>query len=495
MTSTIRFKFRAELNFSNLSFDGHYITVGELKRLIAEKKGLGIDAINELQLTDATAKRDLDNDNEQVMKNSAVLVKRVTGAARPKTIVSSAAVAAAAAAAVPPVAHAAAAGFAGDLGHAAPVVDDEFGEDPLAAKPAAVSRDELAFLEQARQGVNLESQLAQQNTVMGRGARGRGRGFGPGGRGRGRDPNLLCNRCGQPGHFVSECPTQGDPAYDRRYKVAVGIPQSKIQRNADGSLYLPDGELGELAANTQAFNRLAALMGRLPNQQAPQQEGQGVAGGQQDHGASTSAAPSWRQVGQAAADAKAAATVAASQPQHAAASTSAGAAALEAIKAEPAAVKAEALQPPPSPKPAAAGADAAQAAAASKATPEAQLFDDDLDHKPAINPATLNLALGMGSEGPGRRSTSPAPSVLTGRAGAVAGGPAASAGGQGRGASGEDGDGVPASLRGVGCSERQLMEALPFLRGLLPGDMAMADVFRWVRAAVVVRCGVISAKE
>lgn len=486
MTSTIRFKFRAELNFSNLSFDGHYITVGELKRLIAEKKGLGIDAISELQLTDATAKRDLDNDSEQVMKNSAVLVKRVTGAARPKTIVSSAAMATAAAAAVPPVAHAAAAGFAGDLGHSAPVVDDEFGEDPLAAKPAAVSRDELAFLEQARQGVNLESQLAQQNTVMGRGARGRGRGFGPGGRGRGRDPNLLCNRCGQPGHFVSECPTQGDPAYDRRYKVAVGIPQSKIQRNADGSLYLPDGELGELAANTQAFNRLAALMGRLPIQQPPQQEAQAGAGGQQDQGASTSAAPSWRQVGQAAADAKAAAAASVSHPQHAAASASPRAAASEAVKTEPAAVKAETLQPPPSPKPlaapepSAAGAGATQAAAAAKATPEAQLFDDDLDHRPAINPAALNLALGMGSEGPGRRSTSPAPSVLTGRAGAVAGGPTASGGGQGRGAGGEDDDGVPASLRGVGCSERQLMEALPFLRGLLPGDMAMTDVFRWV---------------
>ncbi|GLI64626.1 hypothetical protein VaNZ11_007944 [Volvox africanus] len=584
MTSSIRFKFRAELSYSNLPFEGHYITVGELKRLIAEKKGLGIDAANELQLTDATSKRDYDNDAEQVLKNSSVIVKRVAAAARPKTLRSgtaSVAVAPAGTAAGP------AAPVSGsvptDLGPPAHV-EDEFGEDPFLK--AAVVQDEqqmLAFISQAAKGVGLESQLAMQ-AAAGRG-RGRGRGF-LGGRGRGGMMNRECLRCGIVGHFMNECPTQGDPAYDRRVKVPSGIPASKIHRNADGSLYLPDGELGELAANTQAFNKLAALMGRskpLATEAAAPQGGQdGTSGSGQAVAASSGAlqvtlsAPAWQQRGPAAD----AASLLKQQQEHQQQQQDLlqqqqlqqqqllqqqqqqrqlqeqqllqqqqlhqqqqqqlllqqqlhpkqeqNMEAVSTVQLElgpvtlglPSSAGGDPSKPymqAPSnvPQPAS-GMEAVERSSVAnrQPTPEGvqaapkplgpQLFDDDFDDGTAKQSMQQPVKLALGMEDV-RRSSSPAPSRLTGsRALGPGGGPlreggtaaaavaaAAMAAASGRanggvgGAHDRDRDHVMdpdeallAPLRGVGCTRVELTEALPFLRDLLPGNMAMADLFR-----------------
>ncbi|KAG2438346.1 hypothetical protein HYH02_010802 [Chlamydomonas schloesseri] len=486
MASSIRFKFRAELSYSNLPFDGHYITVGELKRLIAEKKGLGVDAANELQLTDATSKRDYDNDAEQVMKNSAVIVRRVAGAAKPKTILSSSTVPAPAAPAAPAAVPMTAAPLAAaDLAPAH--VDDEFGEDPY-AKAAAVKQDEqqmMAFLAHAAQGVNLEAQLAAQTAPAGRG-RGRGRGgFGAGGGRGGRGAGRECLRCGQLGHFISECPTQGDPVYDKRFKVPSGIPASKIQRNADGSLYLPDGELGELAANTSAFNKLAAMMGRGP---AAPESGAGGAQGSAAAavGAGEPSAPAaWQDPTHAAAALKQ------QQLQNAGGADGGVAAAQEQTQMQQ--MQQQLLlmqqrmqqlqqqQQQQTPE-----REVKQEPAQ---TAEPKLFDDDDHHgaggtQPGAMQQPVKLGLGMVADDGGRqRSASPAPSRLTGSLaagaqredGTAAGAAAGGGGGAGRDV---DHDGIPSWVADTGCSRHELSAVLPFLRNLLPGDMSMQAVFR-----------------
>jgi hypothetical protein len=141
-------------------------------------------------------------------------------------------------------------------------------------------------------------------------------------------------------------------------------------------------------------------------------------------------------------------------------------------------VKVEAVQQPPSPSPAVQqgldGGAEAQPPAVATSTPDLQLFDDEDDAKPVAARPVLNLALGMGTEAADpRRSASPAPSRLTGTAKVPA---AASAGGGRRPE--EEEDGIPPTLRGVGCSEQDLMLVLPFLGGLLPAAMAMPDVFK-----------------
>ena len=41
-------------------------------------------------------------------------------------------------------------------------------------------------------------------------------------------PSYICKRCNQPGHFIKNCPTNGDPAFDRRARA----PPSRLARSA-----------------------------------------------------------------------------------------------------------------------------------------------------------------------------------------------------------------------------------------------------------------------
>jgi E3 ubiquitin-protein ligase RBBP6 len=57
-------------------------------------------------------------------------------------------------------------------------------------------------------------------------------------------------------HWVQECPTQGDPAYDKkRVRPPVGIPMTRLVRSEEGGLVLPGGQTGSLIANEDAFAR------------------------------------------------------------------------------------------------------------------------------------------------------------------------------------------------------------------------------------------------
>ena len=79
MAASVRFKFRSELNYDTIAFDGAFVSVGELKRLIAEKKRLGADAVAELVLMNL-AQQDYRDDAEQLPRSSTVLVKRAPAA-------------------------------------------------------------------------------------------------------------------------------------------------------------------------------------------------------------------------------------------------------------------------------------------------------------------------------------------------------------------------------------------------------------------------------
>ena len=68
-------------------------------------------------------------------------------------------------------------------------------------------------------------------------------------------------------HWVQDCPTQGDPNYDRkRVRPPVGIPMTRLARSDEGGLVLPNGQTGTLIANEDAFAR--EILG-LPTMPAP----------------------------------------------------------------------------------------------------------------------------------------------------------------------------------------------------------------------------------
>ena len=52
MSGLIYYKLRSQLSFSTVTFDGHFVSVGEARRLIAAKMNLGAEAVCELVLTD-----------------------------------------------------------------------------------------------------------------------------------------------------------------------------------------------------------------------------------------------------------------------------------------------------------------------------------------------------------------------------------------------------------------------------------------------------------
>lgn len=69
-------------------------------------------------------------------------------------------------------------------------------------------------------------------------------------------PTYICHRCGQGGHFINHCPTNGDPKYDFvRVKNSTGIPKtflvpvSASEAALPGTLLTPGGGLAKVAPN------------------------------------------------------------------------------------------------------------------------------------------------------------------------------------------------------------------------------------------------------
>ena len=77
MSGIVHFKFKSSNSYDSVSFDGAFVSVAELKTLIAEKKGLSKDATSELLLSDPRTQAEYKDDTALVPKSSSVLVRRV----------------------------------------------------------------------------------------------------------------------------------------------------------------------------------------------------------------------------------------------------------------------------------------------------------------------------------------------------------------------------------------------------------------------------------
>lgn len=110
-------------------------------------------------------------------------------------------------------------------------------------------------------------------------------------------PPLLTRpcRCEAVGaHWVQECPTQGDPNFDKkRVRPPVGIPMTRLARSEEGGLVLPGGQMGTLIANEDAFARevLGLPTAAPPPGQQQQAGGVAAAAAQQQQGVSEAKPP------------------------------------------------------------------------------------------------------------------------------------------------------------------------------------------------------------
>ncbi|CAH1767010.1 10236_t:CDS:2 [Entrophospora sp. SA101] len=77
-------------------------------------------------------------------------------------------------------------------------------------------------------------------------------------------PNYVCYRCGQKGHWIQACPTNGDRSYDNmKVKKTTGIPKSFLQKvdtvpPGKGVLVTQDGNLVIAQANDAAWEKFHA---------------------------------------------------------------------------------------------------------------------------------------------------------------------------------------------------------------------------------------------
>lgn len=176
MSSQVRYRFKNAVAEDSIAFDGAVIQIGDVKRLIAVKRGLGPEGAAELTLFDPASGEEHADEARVIPRNSLVLVKRAP-AAKFKPLQS----AAGGTVAPPlPVVPGAAAGSTQQQQQTQAA--EEFGGDYYSEQPTAavVQEDEdralASRLQATAAGWHRE---VRQGAMRGRGGRGRG----PGGQG------------------------------------------------------------------------------------------------------------------------------------------------------------------------------------------------------------------------------------------------------------------------------------------------------------------------
>eukprot|EP00291_Cryptomonas_curvata_P004989 CAMPEP_0172206070 /NCGR_PEP_ID=MMETSP1050-20130122/32999_1 /TAXON_ID=233186 /ORGANISM="Cryptomonas curvata, Strain CCAP979/52" /LENGTH=470 /DNA_ID=CAMNT_0012885083 /DNA_START=21 /DNA_END=1430 /DNA_ORIENTATION=- len=242
MTSVIHFKFRSALLSETLNFDGDYLSLLDLKRLIAKKKGLLNAADIDFAITNKITGEEYTKEDTFIPKNTEVLVKKTNAKQQLEALRTNPS----GSSAVPrplPVPLAKTAGSDGPalpFSSSAVASSDGTGEQEL---------DEDALLKKMIEEQNEEWQRSQQQRRQANFPPNNQK-FAPGGSGAKPPSHYICNRCEKPGHWKKDCPTMGDPAFDER-KFAVGVPICRTRVLADQSgvgagldvMRLPDGRL------------------------------------------------------------------------------------------------------------------------------------------------------------------------------------------------------------------------------------------------------------
>lgn len=180
MSSQVRYRFKNAVAEDVVSFDGAVIQIGDVKRLIALKRGLGAEGAAELTLFDSSTNEEHSDDSKVIPRNTLVLVKRAP-ANKFKPLQSAAGNA--------PVAAVAQIVAANGGGSGSQPAADEFGGDYYSENPTAalVREDEDKALQSLLQGTASTWQREVRQGAM----RGWGRGRGAGG---GMPPDYRCPR-------------------------------------------------------------------------------------------------------------------------------------------------------------------------------------------------------------------------------------------------------------------------------------------------------------
>ncbi|KAG9132029.1 hypothetical protein Leryth_017801 [Lithospermum erythrorhizon] len=271
----VYYKFKSAKDYDTIPVDGHFISVGALKSRVYESKHLDRGTFCDLVVTNSQTDEEYKEDS-MIPRNTAVLIKRVPGR-RGLPIVATRATEESKLELVNKEEDLQIVnnGFVGLESSDNPTEDTEwdvFGSDLYDipdGPPAAQTSNQVQSIPPPRK-IDEDSKLQalidtpaldwQSQPADGFG---HGRGFGRKGNNRNfgferttPPPGYVCHRCNTPGHFIQNCPTNGDRNFDiKRAKPPTGIPKSMLMPTPDGSYTLPDGAAGVLKPNEAAFEK------------------------------------------------------------------------------------------------------------------------------------------------------------------------------------------------------------------------------------------------
>ncbi|KAJ4750354.1 hypothetical protein LUZ62_084759 [Rhynchospora pubera] len=272
---SVYFKFKSTKDFHSLPIEGQFISIGNLKDRIFKSKHFGRGNDFDLVVSNAQTNEEYTDEAALITRNTSVLIRRVPGHPRMSVVANIEEVKAV---------EDSTQNITLDTSNAATQLStvnpeesewDDFGDDPYAIipegqqpqsfNPANVSSADELDEDSKLRAVLETSSLDWSSQNDGPRGRGCGRGIGGrmgGGRGFGRGlfehqnplPGYVCHRCNVPGHFIQNCPTNGNPAFNlKRFKPPTGIPKSMLMTTPDGSYSLPGGAVAVLQPNEASF--------------------------------------------------------------------------------------------------------------------------------------------------------------------------------------------------------------------------------------------------
>ena len=241
MSSSIQFRFSSSKTYEAVTFSGLMIKLLELKRAIVEKRNLDKGTSDfDLRISNAQTDEVYESDDVMVPKNTSVVVRRVPCTAET--------------------------GLLAKLEGGARISTRAARAIEVQARPQKV---ETAAV------LNSVGDTLKEFTPAVPQGRGRGRG-GPGGPGgflATHPPgSYVCHRCGKPGHFIRECPENGNAAFDNAPRVRHGVPgmprtfwkavaEDAIDDGGSTLARTPEGTVVAIVPQEEQFRRLQGRMG------------------------------------------------------------------------------------------------------------------------------------------------------------------------------------------------------------------------------------------